>query len=49
MDWSQVNWRTTGYRVKSVVRAVDVIAWKNKIDPATLTPLEPEPEPVPVK
>lgn len=80
MDWSQVNWKTTGYalgylacwvfgmivpaaaslcevldkiivvagfvsaadaeRVKAIVRAVDVISWKNKIDPATLTPLD---------
>ena len=26
-------------RVKSIVRAVDAIAWKVKIDPATLTPI----------
>ncbi len=29
-------------RVKSIVRAVDAIAWKVKLDPATLTPTEPE-------
>jgi hypothetical protein len=29
-------------RVKSIVRAVDVISWKNNIDPATLIPLHPD-------
>lgn len=82
MNFSQINWKTTGYaigffvcylvgkfipaaeslcevvgsliitgglvssadadRVKSIVRAVDVISWKNNIDPATLAPLHPE-------
>jgi hypothetical protein len=28
-------------RLQNVVRAVDVIAWKIKIDPATLIPIEP--------
>ena len=32
-------------RVASIVRAVDLIAWKNKIDPATLIPAEPEVKP----
>lgn len=27
-------------RVRSVVRAVDVLAFKNKLDPATLVPLD---------
>lgn len=82
MNFSQINWKTTGYaisffacylvgkflpaaetlcevvgtliitagfvsaadadRVKSIVRAVDVISWKNNIDPATLAPLHPD-------
>jgi hypothetical protein len=28
-------------RVKSIVRAVDVISWKNNINPSTLTPVDP--------
>ena len=36
-------------RVDSIVRTVDLIAWKNQVDPATLIPTAPEPEPVPVK
>ena len=36
-------------RVDSIVRAVDAIAWKVKLDPASLTPTDPEPAPVPVK
>lgn len=36
-------------RVKSVVRAVDVIAWRNKIDPATLIPLDAAPASTEVK
>ena len=28
-------------RVESIVRAVDSIAWKNQIDPATLNPTTP--------
>jgi hypothetical protein len=27
-------------RVQSIVRAVDVVAWKNKIDPSTLVPVD---------
>jgi hypothetical protein len=30
-------------RVKSIVRAVDMISWKNGIDPATLIPTDPAP------
>ena len=29
-------------RVKSIVRAVDLISWKNNIDPATLIPVHPD-------
>lgn len=30
-------------RVESIVRAVDAIAWRNQVDPATLTPTTPAP------
>lgn len=30
-------------RVKNVVRAVDALLWKNKMDPATLVPLDAAP------
>lgn len=36
-------------RVRSVVRAVDVLAFKNKLDPATLVPVESDPAPAEVK
>jgi hypothetical protein len=32
-------------RVQSIVRAVDALAWKNKLDPAMLVPIESMSEP----
>lgn len=35
-------------RVQSIVRAVDALAWRNHLDPATLVPVEAAPESVEV-